>query len=69
MKNSYIIYIFVFFLSSCISTNQVFFSDPNYLKSDEFSSTETIIEGYSENDSSIEVIISYINSISCCWFN
>ena len=54
MKNSYIIYIFVFFLSSCISTNQVFFSDPNYLKSDEFSSTETIIEAYSENDSSIE---------------
>ena len=54
MKKSFVIYIFVLFLSSCISSNQVFFSDPNYLKSDEFSSTETIIDAYTQNNSSIE---------------
>ena len=50
MKNSYIIYFFIFFLSSCISTNQVFFSDPNYLSSDDFSSVERINDAYPEED-------------------
>jgi hypothetical protein len=58
MKNSYIIYIFIFFLSSCISTNQAFFSDPNYLSSNEFSTVETINNSYPEeiinNEDSIE---------------
>lgn len=50
MKNSFIIYFFIFFLSSCISTNQVFFSDPNYLSSDDFSSVERINDAYAEED-------------------
>jgi len=50
MKNSFIIYFFIFFLSSCISTNQVFFSDPNYLSSDDFSSVERINDAYPEED-------------------
>jgi hypothetical protein len=45
MKNSYII-VLILLLSSCVSTNQVFFSDPNYLTSEEFSSVETIEEAY-----------------------
>ena len=49
MKNSHTIFIIILFLTACVSTNQVFFSDPNYLKSDEFSSSETIKEAYSEN--------------------
>ena len=50
MKNSFIIYFFIFFLSSCISTNQVFFSDHNYLSSDDFSSVERINDAYQEED-------------------
>ena len=50
MKNSYTIYLFIFLLSSCISTNQVFFSDPNYLSSDDFSSVERINDAYPEDD-------------------
>ena len=46
MKKSYIIFSLVLFISSCVTTNQVFFSDPNYLNSDEFSSAETINEAY-----------------------
>ena len=49
MKNSHIIFVIILFLTACVSTNQVFFSDPNYLKSDEFSSSETIKEAYSES--------------------
>ena len=45
MKNPYIIFL-ILLLSSCISTNQVFFSDPNYLTSEEFSSVETIEDAY-----------------------
>ena len=48
MKKSYIIFSLVLFISSCVTTNQVFFSDPNYLNSDEFSSAETINEAYKE---------------------
>jgi len=48
MKNSLLIYLFLLILSSCISTNQTFFADPNYLSSEEFSSVETINESYPE---------------------
>ena len=48
MKNSSLLYLFLFILSSCISTNQSFFADPNYLSSEEFSSVETINESYTE---------------------
>ena len=48
MKKSYIIFGLVLFITSCVTTNQVFFSDPNYLNSDEFSSAETINEAYKE---------------------
>ena len=46
MKNPSLLYLFLFILSSCISTNQSFFADPNYLSSEEFSSAETINESY-----------------------
>ena len=54
MKNSHTIFLLVLFLTSCVSTNQVFFSDPNYLSSNEFSSAETINEAYSKNTSETE---------------
>jgi len=48
MKNSLLLSFFIFILSSCISTNQTFFSDPNYLSSEEFSSVESINKSYPE---------------------
>ena len=48
MKNSLLLSLFIFILSSCISTNQTFFSDPNYLSSEEFSSVESINTSYPE---------------------
>jgi hypothetical protein len=58
MKKSFLFYLLLFILSSCISTNQTFFSDPNYLSSDEFSTVEKINNAYPEeiinNEDSIE---------------
>ena len=54
MKNSHTTFLIILFLTSCVSTNQVFFSDPNYLSSNEFSSAETINEAYSKNQKTQE---------------
>ena len=50
MKNSLLLSLFITFLSSCISTNQTFFSDPNYLSSQEFNSVESINTSYPQEN-------------------
>jgi hypothetical protein len=58
MKN-YLILIVVISFTSCISTNQSFFSDPNYLSSNEFSSIATLEEAYNLNTENDEDTITY----------